>query len=100
MSIKNSLTDLAYDLLKEKQKPVLFDKLWAAVKKQAELKSDDSSQFFMDMMLDGRFFNDKGNKWDLKENRTFAETLVDVDEIALVEDDDYGEDSELKTDYE
>jgi len=100
MSIKNSLTDLAYDLLKEKQKPVLFDKLWAAVKKQAELKSDDSSQFFMDMMLDGRFFNDKGNKWDLKENRTFAETLVDVDEIALVEDDDYGEDSELKADYE
>ena len=40
------------------------------------------------MMLDSRFVNLKGNIWDLKQNRKFEESFVDLGALEIDDDDD------------
>ncbi|MCR5299275.1 MAG: DNA-directed RNA polymerase subunit delta [Erysipelotrichaceae bacterium] len=95
MSTKRALTDLAYEIIAEKNKAISFGALWKDVLKMNGTNEGDISQFYTDLTLDGRFVSLKGNTWDLKEKHKFADSFVDI-EVLSVEDDeeDEREDSE------
>ena len=90
-----STTDIAYDIIASKKRPVQFSKLWEEVSKKAKLSIDMVSQFYSDLTLDSRFASLKDNKWDLVERRKFSEAHIDVSKIELGEDvPEEGENSE------
>lgn len=96
--MKQSMTDVAYQLLKENQKTMPFIELWTLVSKEMgfnESQFDDNiAQFYTDLSIDGRFFNMAGNMWDLRSRHTFSESVMDTDSIAIDEDSDEEEGEE------
>lgn len=85
-SIK-SMTDVAYDVLASKKRPVQFNKLWTEVCKITGANNNKVSQFYSDLTLDSRFVCLKDNKWDLVERRKYNESHVDISKIELEEDE-------------
>ena len=83
MADTRSMTDVAYDLMSSKKRPVSFQKLWQDVSKITKVSSDLIAQFYSDLTLDGRFVSLKDNKWDLKNRRKFAESQFDISEIEV-----------------
>lgn len=68
--VEMSLIEIAYEVLVEKNEPILFDDL---VNEIAELKGSSKediiakiSQFYTDLNVDGRFTSLGGNRWGLK----------------------------------
>ena len=90
-----SMTDVAYDILSGKKRPIQFSKLWEEVSKKVGANDDMIAQFYEDLSLDSRFAQLKENKWDLTERRKFSESHVDISRIELGEDvPEEGENSE------
>lgn len=87
MAGTKSMTDVAYELISGKKRPVTFAKLWQDVSKINKLPNDMIAQFYSDLTLDGRFTSLKDNKWDLKNRRKFEETQYSVDELDLEDDE-------------
>lgn len=94
MATKQSMTDIAYDILSGKKRPVLFGKLWEEVSSTYGASNDKIAQFYSDLTLDSRFVSLKDNKWDLVERRKFEESHIDLSEIELDDDDEQEENEE------
>ena len=88
MSNKRTLTDIAYEVLSEGKTAVAFGELWKSVIARNEGKGGDISQFYADLLLDGRFINLKGNLWDLRSNHTFAESYINLEELDIEDEEE------------
>lgn len=100
MASRKALTDVAYDVIKDKSSAMSFKAIWESVSSLTGANNNDISQFYTDLTLDSRFVNLKANMWDLRKNRTFAETFVDLDQLELEDDEEseepfYDEDEEF-----
>lgn len=90
--MKQSMTDIAYEVMKDMGKAVPFIELWTTVSSKLGLTQsqfdDNIAQFYTDLSMDGRFLNMPGNTWDLRSRHTFSESVLDTDAIAIDEDSD------------
>lgn len=90
---RNSLTDFAFNNLKENKEAVLFNKLWQKVCEEvgytADMQKRKIASFYNALMLDARFISLELNYWDLRER--YAEDTLKIDPD-LSMDDDYDED--------
>ncbi|MBM6678555.1 DNA-directed RNA polymerase subunit delta [Faecalicoccus pleomorphus] len=103
--MKQSMTDVAYQILQSGKDAMPFIELWTRVSKELgfnESQFDDNiAQFYTDLSIDGRFFNMPQNNWDLRSRHTFSESVMDTDSIAIDEDsDDEDQDETLDLDEE
>lgn len=97
---EKSLTQYAYDVLKETKAPVAFADLFKAALTKAgveELTDDQKkilmSRFYTSLTVDGKFFCLQNNQWDLRYRHTEKE-IGEVLEAAYSEDyDDVESDS-------
>lgn len=87
MGCSKSNTDIAYEILSKKKRPMQFSRLWEEVSKTSGTPSDGIAQFYSDLTLDSRFVSLKDNKWDLVERRKFAESHIDLSQIELEDDE-------------
>lgn len=80
-----SLIELAFDFISEQKEGVSFSKLWDHVKKEANLDEEavakKISQFYTNLMLDGRFVNLGDNTWDLRNRHTFDKVHIDMKDV-------------------
>lgn len=83
--MKKSMTNVAADLMQKKKKPITFEKLWAEVTQVLGLSEKECleriSQFYTNMMLDGRFVNLGDANWDLRTRHTFEKVHIDMNDI-------------------
>lgn len=88
--MNSSMTDVAFELLGKKKKPVSFQKLWEEVSQCmgfSEAKAANKiASFYSAIMLDTRFASLDDNKWDLRSRRTYEETHPDTSAL-MMEDD-------------
>ena len=86
----NSLTDIAFNYLKENKEEVLFNKLWKVVCDEMEytdaLAKRKIAPFYNALMLDARFISLEQNHWDLRDRHSDDALKIDPD---LLDDDDY-----------
>ncbi len=91
----NSLTEIAYSILKKNKKSVLFNELWKEVSEEKNFTEDMSKRkiasFYNALMLDARFISLDQNFWDLPERYVEDTLKIDPD---LTMDADYDEDYE------
>ncbi len=90
--MKKSMISIAYDLMKQKRKPVTFIKLWKEVSQvigfTEKQEEDNIAQFYSDLSLDDRFVSVGDNKWDLRSRHTYSEVVIDTSAILIDEDSD------------
>lgn len=90
-----SMTDVAFELMKKKRKPIAFRKLWSEVSTTmgfSEAVADNKiAQFYANLTLDNRFVVVEDSKWDLRMRRTFNEIHKDLSDILDDSDDDLDE---------
>ena len=95
MTKRRPLTDIAYDILSKRRKPLAFKEMWEGIIEMAPLTEEESvslvGRFYSDMSLDTRFTQLSENRWDLKKRYKFADTFVEVSDD---QDDDEDEDEE------
>lgn|SRR5574344_2681663 len=95
-----SMKDVAYSLLKEKNEPIAFVDLFKEVASKLELTPEESQQkialFYTDITLDGRFVNLKDNTWDLRERQTYDKVHIDMNDVYS----DIDEETAANTDVE
>ncbi len=92
-----SLSDIAYDRLKQKEEKVLFNELWKEVSAEAKFPEAVAKRklasFYNAIMLDSRFISLEGNMWDLRERHAEDTLVLDPDLLEDYDDyDDYDED--------
>lgn len=97
---KESMTDIAYEIMKENPKEVLFYDLWEQVLAKLEVESQEEidlliSFFYTNITIDGRFVNVGDNKWDLRERVPYEKVHIDMNDIYQ---DDEDEDDEYSLD--
>lgn len=89
--MNSSMTDVAFELLGKKKKPVSFAKLWEEVSQCmgfSEAKAANKiASFYSAIMLDTRFASLDDNKWDLRSRRTYEETHPDTSALLMMEED-------------
>lgn len=92
----NSLTNIAYDLLKTKEEPILFTDLWnemSQLKKFPDkIKKRKAAAFYNALMLDPRFIPLEDNNWDLRERHD--DIRLNIDSGLLEGYEDYDEDDD------
>ena len=102
MTRNQTVTDVAYEVLANRQKEVDFAGLWEEVALRMEIPEDKrkrkKSQLYSELMLDPRFAALDNNKWDLRNRRKFSEVYVDTSEIEL--DDEEEEELIDNTEFE
>jgi DNA-directed RNA polymerase subunit delta len=85
-----SKINTAYELIEEHGK-LRFDQLYAMVTDKLHLPKEaadeDISNFYTDIMLDGRFITLGDNIWALRENNEFAKVHIDMNDIYSSDDD-------------
>lgn len=94
MSNKITMTDVAFEILKQHAGEMVYGDLFKAV--QQEMNLDESilakkkRQLYASLMEDNRFASLKGNKWDLRNRRKYEElhAVDDVDDVDDEEDED------------
>ena len=88
---KESMTDMAYEILKGQKKAMLFYDLWEKVIEKLaispELEETLISHFYTNVTIDGRFVNVGDNKWDLRERVPYEKVHIDMNEIYQEEDE-------------
>lgn len=93
--MKQSMTDVAYEVMNDYENGVPFIELWNTVSAKLGLsvsqKEDNIAQFYTDLSMDGRFLNLPQNVWDLRSRHTYSESVLDTDSIAIDEDSDDGD---------
>ena len=97
--MKKSMIEVAYQVLTNNNGSMPFVDLWKDVSQEMGFNQtqfeDNIAQFYTDLSLDGRFLNMSQNTWDLRSRHTYSESVMDTDSIAIDEDDEDEEDSEL-----
>ncbi len=77
-----SMVDVAYDLLSEKNGEMNFLELYHEITKKLEMSDEESlakmAQFYTNLSLDGRFVNVGNNVWDLRKNLTYDKVHKDM----------------------
>ena len=93
------MIEVAYQVLTNNNGAMPFVDLWKDVSQEMGFTQtqfeDNIAQFYTDLSLDGRFLNMSQNTWDLRSRHTYSESVMDTDSIAIDEDDEDEEDSEL-----
>lgn len=99
MSTKVTMTDTAYHCMSKRKREVDFNRLWADVAKTMKIPENQmlrkKAAFYSQLMLDPRFAALTGNKWDLRNRRSFNELHA---EEVLDDIDDDEEDEEIVDD--
>ncbi len=95
---KESMTDIAYEIMKANGKEMLFYDLWDRVLEQLQVASQEEidtliSFFYTNITIDGRFVNVGENKWDLRERVPYERVHIDMNEI-------YQDDEETDDEYD
>jgi len=90
--MEKSSMDIAYELLKNNKGGVDFASIWEEVARQkdysAEEKDEKISNFYTDILLDGRFITHGENIWDLREDNPFDKVHIDMNAVYASDDDD------------
>lgn len=83
--LKQSMVEVAYELLSKKQGTQKFNKLWTEVSNvlsmTEEEKEQNISKFYTKLTLDERFVLLEDNNWDLRERQSFDKVHIDMNEI-------------------
>ena len=102
ITVKESMTDIAYHCMTKRKKEVEFARLWQEVSRTLKVPEEKldrkKAQFYNELMLDSRFASLKGNKWDLRDRRKFEE--VHKDTASLLDNDDEIEEREDEEEME
>jgi len=95
-----SMKDVAYSLLKDHRKPIVFVDLFKEVALKLEMTPDEMNVkialFYTDITLDGRFVDLKDNTWDLRERQTYDKVHIDMNDVYS----DIDEETAANTDVE
>lgn len=87
-----SKMDYAYEIIKENKGGISFENLWNEVAERVNLasiaKEDEISNFYTDLLLDGRFITLGENVWDLREDNSFDKVHIDMNDIYSSDDDE------------
>ena len=82
---EKSLLEIAYDVVSASKNPLSFKALWNKVVKEKGLSeaeaADRVSQFYTNLLLDGRFVNLGDNSWDLRARHTFDKVHIDMRDV-------------------
>ena len=85
---RNSLTNIAYENLKNKTEVVAFNILWKEVCSEIGFTI---ASFYNALMLDSRFISLEKNNWDLRER--YAEDTLKIDPELADDYDDYDQEA-------
>lgn len=89
------MTDVAYQCMSKRKKEVEFSKLWQEVAKSMKIPEEQlarkKASFYSELMLDNRFASLKGNKWDLRNRRSYDEVRLDQVEADDMDDEELEE---------
>ena len=104
---KETMTDAAFGIMSRRKKEIEFSRLWQEVAKTMKIPQEKMSRkkavFYSDLMLDTRFAALTGNKWDLRNRRSFNEVhdsdldLDDLDDEEIEELEESEETEPVKT---
>lgn len=105
---QTSMTDVAYDIMKDMKEPVGFYDLWEQVSAlkgfDDEQKDQNESTFYTNITLDGRMITVGENRWDLRSRHKFEDVHIDMNDVYAdedtSEDEDDGDDSSIEDSYE
>lgn len=91
--LKQSMVEVAYDLLSKKQGPQkfikFFDEIADVLSMNEEEKEQNISRFYTKLTLDERFVLLEDNMWDLRERQSFDKVHIDMNEIySEIEDEE------------
>lgn len=80
-----SLIERAFDYVSKCKGEVSFKELWEQVSQEAGLTEEEKvakvSQFYTNLMLDGRFVTLGNNFWDLRERNPFDKVHIDMKDV-------------------
>lgn len=80
-----SLLSISFRVVSQSKQPLSFQELWDLVAKDANLSEEDKknriSQFYTNLILDGRFVDLGDNVWDLSSRHTYEQRHIDMSEI-------------------
>lgn len=80
-----SMVDVAYSILKERNSITRFHDLFAAVAEKLEMTEEQKieaiSPFYTNLSLDGRFVTLGDNEWDLRVNQTYDKVHIDMNDV-------------------
>lgn len=100
-----SMTDVAYSILKSSKKIMSFYDLWDKVVMKLQLSSEEEandliSYFYTNLTVDGRFVNVGDNKWDLRERVPYDKVHIDMNEIYHEDEEEEDEEEDGYSDSE
>lgn len=82
---EKSLLEIAFELVSASKNPMNFKTLWSKVVKEKGLSEEEAaervSQFYTNLLLDGRFVNLGDNSWDLRTRHTFDKVHIDMKDV-------------------
>ena len=83
--LRESMVEVAYELMQKKQGPQKFGKFYeevAALLAMSEEEADQNiSKFYTKLTLDERFVLLEDNTWDLRERQSFDKVHIDMNDI-------------------
>ena len=83
--LRESMVEVAYELMQKKQGPQKFVKFYeevSAVLAMSEEEADQNiSKFYTKLTLDERFVLLEDNTWDLRERQSFDKVHIDMNDI-------------------
>ena len=92
MTTKKSMVNVAYEVMSKKKKAVEFLKLYDEISQNLgfdeETRAKNISNFYTQLILDGRFVTLGENTWDLRSRHTFDKVHIDMNEIYVEEDEE------------
>ena len=96
-----SLLEYAYEIVSESKDPISFKDLWGRICEKKGLSKEEMenkvSQFYTNLLLDGRFVNLGDNIWDLRTRHKFDKVHIDMkDAYSEVEASTGDEEEELE----
>ena len=85
-NVKNeSMVNVAFDVLTENKRMMNFLELFKEVCKRLEFNDEQAcdriSNFYTNLILDGRFVNLGDNEWDLRSNQTYDKVHIDMNDV-------------------
>ncbi len=102
MTGNESMTDVAYGILKAHKKPILFYDLWDKVVEKLQLPTQEEadkliSYFYTNITIDGRFVNVGDNKWELRERVPYDKVHIDMNDIYQEDEEELDDEFDSET---
>ena len=92
MSIKRSMTDVAFQLLETKNDQMSFDVLWKEICSELGFSQEQARTkiaiFYTQLIIDGRFVTLGENVWDLRKRCTFDKVHIDMNDVYVDDEDE------------